>query len=493
MNPGTIASVILFLCTLAPAVGASASRAAACTPLDPDRDRDGYCASVDCDDRHRNIHPGARENCHDKRDNDCDGQIDSADSQCSCPDADRDGHADAVCGGADCNDRDKRVSPEAAEDCSDRKDNDCDGRTDGDDSSCGGPCADSDLDGHTDATCGGTDCNDANPTTYPGSPEICADGEDNDCNGLVDGADTSCACPDIDGDFYQGSTCGGPDCDDLDPSVNPGVFENCFNGTDDNCDGVDDAADPACAFGCPDNDVDGYSDLACGGSDCDDLNQSVYPGALEACSNGIDDDCNGNADSNDVACACTDADLDGFQDVVCGGADCNDFDPSVNPGVFENCFNGADDNCDGVDDAADPACGFGCPDNDFDGFQDLACGGSDCDDLNPNVYPGGFEECSNGIDDDCNGKADASDPSCFCADADGDGSEDRGCGGSDCDDADPAINPFAQEVCDDGVDNDCDGLLDGGDADCAGGSAAFRGAGRSLLGFPRVRRLDRTR
>jgi hypothetical protein len=38
----------------------------------------------------------------------------------------------------------------------------------------------------------------------------------------------------------------------------------------------------------------------------------------------------------------------------------------------------------------------------------------------------------------------------------------------DCNDDDPAINPDAEEVCDDGVDNDCDEQIDGDDEDCQG-------------------------
>jgi hypothetical protein len=46
-----------------------------------------------------------------------------------------------------------------------------------------------------------------------------------------------------------------------------------------------------------------------------------------------------------------------------------------------------------------------------------------------------------------------------CPDADADGARDAACGGTDCDDADPAIRPGALETLD-GVDQDCDGTTD---------------------------------
>ena len=55
-----------------------------------------------------------------------------------------------------------------------------------------------------------------------------------------------------------------------------------------------------------------------------------------------------------------------------------------------------------------------------------------------------------------------------CEDLDGDSYGSVGCGGTDCNDGDAQINPGAVEDCYDGLDNDCDGLADAGDSDCAG-------------------------
>lgn len=59
-------------------------------------------------------------------------------------------------------------------------------------------------------------------------------------------------CQDLDGDGYgnpASAHCSHPelDCDDADPAVNPGASEICGNGIDDDCDSFADSEDPDCA------------------------------------------------------------------------------------------------------------------------------------------------------------------------------------------------------------------------------------------------------
>jgi MYXO-CTERM domain-containing protein len=136
------------------------------------------------------------------------------------------------------------------------------------------PCPDQDLDFFT--TCDG-DCDDLDPTVYPGAPEI-DDGLDNDCNGVVDDLPA-----DEDGDGFSPPT----DCDDYDDNVYPGATEWCDNGIDDDCDGLIDDEDD-----CEEGDDDDAADDDDGSPDDDDSNSG-------------DDDGGGGGGRSRGGCSCS--------------------------------------------------------------------------------------------------------------------------------------------------------------------------------------------
>jgi len=117
-----------------------------------------------------------------------------------------------------------------------------------------------------------------------------------------------------------------------------------------------------------------------------------------------------------------------------------------------------------------------CWDSDGDGYEDEACGGDDCDDADPGVSPGAAESCDNGLDDDCDGLTDAADDDCWVCVPDDTQYCDTGLQGVCADGTQTCVDGFwgecvqdvlpGDEICDDGLDNDCDGMEDTDDLDC---------------------------
>ncbi len=216
------------------------------------------------------------------------------------------------------------------------------------------PGTDSDGDGYTETE---GDCDDTDPTVNPGAIDDSVGARarrDDDCDGVRDDADR-----DADGD---GFTTAEGDCDDSDAGVSPRATER-VNGVDDNCDGCIDEVDA---------DGDGWltCDGASGDADCDDARADTHPAATEVPYDGVDQDCAGGD-------AC-DLDGDGEASTRCaGGSDCDDDAPGVGSAATEIPGNGVDEDCDGVDTVAQ------------DGEGDTADTGSGSVDAATEVWSGG--------------------------------------------------------------------------------------------------------
>ena len=362
---------------------------------------------------------------------------------------------------------------------------------------------------------GEIDCDDSSDERYPGAEDTCDDLIDQDCDGV------DAPCEDGDGDGFSGCQPGLPctmdaecdgqtcvegrctvdpstcDCNDRDADTYPGAPDSCLDPTDTDCDGQNDLCDADC---------DGYPESPGGAEaphfDCMDDDASVHPNetlrgfyeladgdrrsqgceavpmttsAADVCTPGpegepigddLDQDCNGFVNDGPGCTDTTDRDRDGSRACV-GSAteDCdpNDCDPGIAPTRTEICGNTFDED---VDLTADMCA---ANDADADGHVAESAGGDDCNDADPRVFGGAPESCLTAIAESCtlNLECDA-----FGGDADGDGFLVGLPGGrGDCEDrvsftvgmvtfrgAD--IFPFAAEDPCDGVDNDCDGVVD---------------------------------
>jgi large repetitive protein len=478
------------------------------TPSEVCPETDGYAIEGnDCDDNDPSIHPEAEETC-DEIDNNCDGNIDEDLALPQYLDSDADGHGDissavwdcekipgTIYMGGDCDDSNPNINSSAPDLCNAIDDN-CDGILDNEPI----PGAaiiylDADEDGYGD------------PNIFQ---QVCA----TPCM-----PNEECSSP-VDGYVFSNS-----DCDDQDATINSAAVEVC-DSVDENCNNIvdDNPIDGQLFY--IDGDGDGYGAdetevLRCTavgneisqGGDCNDSNDEAYPNAQEIC-DGVDNDCDELIDDEDdntipPAIWYMDADNDGYGDPLntttgdcellseytTDNTDCDDSNDQINPLSSEIC-NELDDNCDGTIDEDIQVKWYADDDNDTFGAPGtevtLGCTGPvgfvtndfDCDDDDDSVNPNADEECDF-IDNNCNNQMDEGLTILWYQDDDGDGyGEDstaiESCmqpsngnfvsEGGDCDDLVSPLEiavlifPGATEICD-GLDYDCDGIIDNLDAD----------------------------
>jgi hypothetical protein len=418
----------------------------------------------------------------------------------------------------DCNDLVSTINPGATETVADGVDQNCDGGdrcyrdSDADTYGVAGMFTNSsDLDCTDTSEANRTgDCNDAAATIFPGAAEVPADGVDQDC----DSRDHCFRDQDSDGFAGTNATasndmdCTDPnefatstDCNDGNNAIRPGATEIVGDGIDQNCllgdgcyrDQDDDNFGTTTVFDSTDLDCTDANE-ATNSTDCNDASAAIRPNATEQPADGTDQNCDG----LEACYLDTDGDLYGgsttgtsavFTCLAAGYApnanDCDDTRATVNPGEVELTGNNRDDNCDGLS-----RCFV---DGDRDGYGDTATVDStnatctsgegestnndDCDDARGSTNPGATEVKENGFDDDCDGfdlvdcLVDADDdeygvepPVTAEFEADclalagytADAPANRG----DCDDGDDTIHPGAPDVLGDGIDSNCDGVLD---------------------------------
>ena len=381
------------------------------------------------------------------------------------------------------------------------------------------------------------DCRDNDPNVHPGITDEVGRGDRN-CDDLIacyadadqDGFGDDIVeqtlddldCEGVNPDGIPVSATDG-DCEDNNPDINPAKQEACDAGdVDENCNGIANNAELSLGgsvqgfdYWYPDSDGDGYGregvipQVMCpqhgavGGvfqtGDCDDANDTVFPGAVEGTADGVDQDQDG------LEACYLDDDDDGYgtalirtsADVTCGAPkvasatdDCNDVDGTIHPNAFEVVADGIDQDCNGndlcyLDEDQDGHGGlFTAQGNQFvcdDPSLGISSRNDDCDDDNPLRAPSLAEVCdAANLDEDCNGLADEADGAgdLYLRDADIDtfGTTtqlDIRCEPSagwvlapadlddpslvDCDDESAWIFPGAVEIIANSEDEDCDG------------------------------------
>ncbi len=177
------------------------------------------------------------------------------------------------------------------------------------------------------------------------------------------------------------------------------------------------------------------------GGDCNDKNAAIKPGAAELC-DAVDNDCDAAIDEGVQTTYYRDADADTYgtpnttkaactrpSGYVTNKTDCNDANAAIKPGATEVC-DAVDNDCDASIDEGVKRTYYRDGDADtygLAGVTTLGCtapvgyvtSSTDCNDTNASIHPNAAEVC-NGVDEDCDGLVDEGKTVTFYRDVDGD-------------------------------------------------------------------------
>ncbi|MBJ95555.1 MAG: hypothetical protein CMP23_13920 [Rickettsiales bacterium] len=367
--------------------------------------------------------------------------------------------------------------PETGIECADGADNDEDGLIDCADDGCSSwfQCTEDSLLGCQDGVDNDgdslIDCADDGCSTQPHCREQgnCSDELDNDGDGLVDCFDTV--------DCGNSGDCMGTPEDCTDPAGNDEDGDGQSNCADPDCSGQATCQEGLFCNDSIDNDNDGAVD--CADSDC----AGVSTVCLETlyCSDGLDNDLDGSVDCADSDCAaqCSSAEncSDGQDNDGDGNADCDDTDCVGVCLESLNCADGQDNDGDGNTDCDDSECAgaTNCFENcnlvgDEDGNGQADCDDSACAQLPACIVE---EDCNATGDEDGNGLAECTDPACWavltCPEDCGSSGDEDNDGAADCNDND--CTNACSEICNNNIDDDADTLIDCLDEECSNGTS----------------------